>query len=73
VSVEDLKVTNHRGKADRLFAEIKLLSNHEIVATATCSTGSLDKIGEGVTVTVDCTSADTFPAAYDEVTIQDVI
>ena len=71
VSIEDLKVTNDRGKADRLFAEIKLLSNNEVVATATCTAGSLDKISEGTTVTVECTSGDELPLSYDKVTIQD--
>ena len=33
--IDNLKVTNHRGKADRLFVEIKLLNGSEIVATAT--------------------------------------
>lgn len=71
--IENLKVTNHRGKADRLFAEIKLLSGSEIVATSTCVAGNLDKIPEDITVTVDCTSADPLPAAYDTITINDVI
>ena len=71
VSIDDLKVTNNRGEADRLFAEIKLLSGGEVVATATCTAGGVDKIGEDVTVTVECTSGDELPAAYDDVTIQD--
>lgn len=71
--VENLKVTNNRGKADRLFAEISLLNGSEIVATATCAAGNLDKIPEDTTITVDCTSADPLPAAYDKVTINDVI
>ena len=54
VQIENLKVTNHRGKADRLFVEIKLLNGSEIVATATCTAGDFDKIPEDTTVTVDC-------------------
>jgi hypothetical protein len=71
--IENLKVTNERGKADRLFAEISLLNGSEIVATATCVAGNLDKIPEDITVTVDCTSTDPLPAAYDKITINDVI
>jgi hypothetical protein len=71
--IENLKVTNNRGKADRLFAEISLLNGSEIVATATCVAGNLDKIPEDITVTVDCTSTDPLPAAYDKITINDVI
>ena len=71
--LENLKVTNHRGKADRLFTEIKLLNGSEIVAISTCAAGNLDKIPEDTTVTVDCTSSDPLPDAYDKITIQDVI
>ncbi len=71
--IENLKVTNHRGKSDRLFTEIKLLSGSEIVATSTCAAGNLDKIPEDTTVTVDCTSSDQLPTAYDKITINDVI
>lgn len=67
--VRDLKLTNNRGKADRLFALIKLLNNNEVLATATCT--SADKIPEGVTVTVNCSSSDSMPAEYDKVTIND--
>ena len=35
--VDNLKVTNNRGKADRLFVEIKLLNASEIVATHDCT------------------------------------
>jgi Protein of unknown function (DUF2510) len=71
VSVNDLKVTNNRGKADRLFAEIKLLSGNEVVATINCDGGGIDKISKGTTITVNCYSSDSVPAAYDKVTIQD--
>jgi hypothetical protein len=72
--IDNLKVTNHRGKADRLFVEIKLLQANEILATADCYAGeAVDKIPKDTTVTVDCTSADPLPDAYDKITIQDVI
>jgi hypothetical protein len=71
ITVSDLKVTNNRGKADRLFAEIKLLSGNEVVATVNCDSGGIDKIAEGVTITVNCYSSDSMPASYDKLTIQD--
>ena len=71
--IENLKVHNNRGKADRLFTEIQLLDGSEIVVTATCVAGNLDKIPDGITVTVDCTSADPLPEVYDKITINDVI
>jgi Protein of unknown function (DUF2510) len=72
--VDNLKVTNHRGKADRLLVEIKLYQASEILATAECFTGNgVDKIPEDTTVTVDCSSSDPLPAAYDKVTINDAI
>ena len=72
--VDNLKVTNNRGKADRLLIEIKLLNGSEIVAISTCTVGNgLSKIPEDTTVTVDCTSSDPLPEAYDKITIQDVI
>ena len=40
---------------------------------ATCTGGNLDKIPKDTTITVDCSSGDTLPAAYDQVTIQDAI
>jgi hypothetical protein len=71
--IDNLKVTNHRGKADRLNAEINLLNGNEIVATAICYAGEgLDKIPEDTTVTVTCTSDDSLPAAYDKITISDL-
>jgi len=69
--INDLKVTNNRGKADRLFTRIKLLSGNEVVATIDCDTGGIDKISEGTTITVNCYSSDSLPAAYDKLTIQD--
>jgi hypothetical protein len=69
--VENLKLTNHRGKADRVFVEIKLLNSNEVLATTTCSLESIDKVPQDTTVTLSCTSADTLPTAYDKVTIQD--
>ena len=71
VAVENLKLTNHRGKADRVFVEIKLLNSNEILAMSTCTAGSLDKVPKDTTVTLDCTSGDTMPTTYDKVTIQD--
>jgi hypothetical protein len=73
-NIDALKVTNNRGKADRLDVEIKLLNGGEVLATSICIAGdALDKIAKGTTVTVDCTSADPLPDAYDKITIQDVI
>jgi hypothetical protein len=71
VGVENLKVTNNRGKADRLFTEIKLLNANEVVATIHCDGGGIDKIAEGTTITVNCYSSDSPPVAYDKVTIND--
>jgi hypothetical protein len=70
-SIDNLKMTNHRGKADRLFVEIKLLNGSEIVATATC--GGFEKVAEDTTITVTCSSTDPLPAAYDKITIQDAL
>jgi hypothetical protein len=73
-SIEGLKVTNERGKSDRLDVEIKLLNANEVMATAYCVAGDgFGKIPEHTTVTVDCTSSDPIPTAYDTITIQDVI
>ena len=70
--LDNLKVTNNRGKADRLLVEIKLYQGSEIVATAECFTGNgVDKIPEDITVTVDCSSSDPLPDAYDKITIND--
>ena len=72
--IDNLKVTNHRGKADRLLVEIKLLNGSEVVATADCfAGGGVDKISEDTTVAVECTSSDSLPAAYDKITINDII
>ena len=72
--IDNLKVTNDRGKADRLLVEIKLLNGSEVVATSTCTVGDgLNKIPEDITVTVDCVSPDPLPEAYDKITINDVI
>lgn len=72
VAVQGLKVTNNRGKADRANVDIKLLLDNEVLATANCYHG-VDKIAEGTTVTLDCTSSDAMPADYDEVTINDIL
>jgi len=69
VSVDNLKLTNNRGKSSRLLVEIKLLSGNEVLATATC--GDYQSVAEDTTITVTCTSGDTLPATYDKVTIQD--
>ena len=72
--IDNLKMTNHRGKADRLDVEISLLSSSEVVATAFCTAGDgINKVPEDVTVTVTCTSSDPLPTAYDQITIKDVI
>ncbi|HET6939490.1 MAG TPA: DUF2510 domain-containing protein [Nocardioides sp.] len=73
-TIDNFKVTNHRGKADRLDVEIKLYNADEVTATTFCTVGdALDKIPEDTTATVKCTSGDPLPEAYDKVTIQDVI
>jgi hypothetical protein len=69
--ITDLKVTNNRGKADRLFIEIKLLNANEVLATISCDGGGIDKISEGTTITVNCYSSDELPPAYDKITVQD--
>jgi hypothetical protein len=70
--VDNLEVTNHRGKADWLLVQLKLYQGSVIVATAECFTGNgIDKIPEDTTVTVDCTSSDPLPDAYDKITIND--
>ena len=72
--VDDLKMTNNRGKSDRLLVEIKLLNGGEVVATSSCTVGDgFNKIAEGTTVTVTCVSSDPLPAAYDKVTINDLL
>jgi hypothetical protein len=73
LEIENLKVTNHRGKADRLFTTISLLNGSEVVATTTCTAQDGEKIPKDTTVTVDCSSGDPLPAAYDKITINDVI
>lgn len=70
--IDNLKVTNHRGKSDRLLTEIKLLNAGEVLATTTCTAGNgIDKIAKDTTVSVDCVSGDTLPQTYDQITIQD--
>ncbi len=72
--IDNLKVTNNRGKADRLLVEINLLNDDEVVATTTCVAGDgITKIQEDTTVTVECSSGDSLPAAYNEITINDAI
>jgi hypothetical protein len=70
VAVKNLKVTNNRGKASRAVVDIKLYLNNEVLASANCN-NALDKIPEGVKVTLSCSSSDTFPDDYDKVTIND--
>ncbi len=67
--VSNLKLTNKRGKADRLYAEIDLLNGNEVLATATCN--NFDKIAEDTTITLECTSTDLLPTTYDKITIHD--
>lgn len=73
LEIQNLQVTNHRGEADRLFATITLLDGGTVVATASCVGGDLEKIAEDTTVTVECSSADELPTAYDQITIKDSI
>ncbi|HEX5088842.1 MAG TPA: DUF2510 domain-containing protein [Nocardioides sp.] len=73
-TIEGLKVTNERGKADRLDVKINLQRADEVLATAFCVAGDgFEKIPEHTTVTLTCTASDPLPDAYDKVTIQDVI
>jgi len=72
--VDNLKVTNHRGQADRLDVKLTLLNGTEIVATSFCTVGDgINKIPEDITVTVDCVSSDPLPQAYDKITINDIL
>ncbi len=72
--IDGLKVTNHRGKADRLLVQVKLLDAGEVLATSTCTAGDgIDKISKDTTVTVDCASGDALPTTYDQITINDAI
>jgi hypothetical protein len=72
--IDGLKMTNHRGKADRLDVKINLLSGGEVLATSFCTAGDgFEKVAKDTTVTIDCVSGDPLPAAYDKITIQDVI
>ena len=60
--VDNLKVTNNRGKADRLDVKLTLLNGSEVVATSFCTVGDgIDKIPEDITVTVECVSSDPLP------------
>ena len=68
LEVSRLRVTNNRAEDDEVIAEIKLWRGREILAQAECTT---DEIAVGTQVTVDCFSADRFPANYDTVTIND--
>jgi hypothetical protein len=72
--IDNFKVTNHRGKADRLDVKITLLNGSEVVATSFCTVGDgINKIPEDITVTIDCVSSDPLPEAYDKITINDII
>jgi hypothetical protein len=72
--VDNLKVTNNRGKADRLDVKLTLLNGSEVVATSFCTVGDgIDKIPEDITVTVECVSSDPLPQAYDKITINDIL
>ena len=72
--VDNLKVTNNRGKADRLDVKLTLLNGSEVVATSFCTVGDgIDKIPEDITVTVECVSSDPLPPAYDKITINDIL
>lgn len=68
VEVRNLKVTNNREGADEAFIEIKLWKGTEVLALADCST---EQIAPGTTTTLNCLSADDFPASYDKVTVND--
>ena len=73
-TIDNFKVTNERGKADRLDTQISLLSGSEVLATTFCTVGDgIDKIPKGQTVTVKCVSGDPLPESYDQITIKDII
>lgn len=72
MEVNDLKVTNNRDSAERLFVRIEVLDAGTVVASATCDASDGATIGQGNTVAVDCSSGDPLPVTYDEITIQDV-
>lgn len=68
----DLRLTNHRGEAARLAANVRLVDGYEVAATVFCKAGDgYDYVPVGVSVNVLCESADPVPAAYDLVTIRD--
>jgi hypothetical protein len=72
--IENLKVTNERGKADRLDVVIKLYNENEVIATTTCVAGDgVGKIPEHTKVTVACVSDDPLPSAYNKITINDLL
>jgi hypothetical protein len=72
--IENFKVTNHRGKADRLDVKVTLLNGSEVVAESFCTAGDgFNKVAKDITVTVDCVSSDPLPEAYDKITINDII
>ena len=66
--VTGLKVTNNREDRDSALVEIKFMKGTEVVASVDCTS---DPIAVGTTVTLNCFSADDFPASYDKITIND--
>lgn len=66
--VKGLKVTNNREDRDSALVEIKFMQGTEVLALVDCTT---EPINVGTTVTLNCFSADDFPASYDKITIND--
>jgi hypothetical protein len=58
-------------QTDRAWVTISVLQDDVVLAESTRT--SENRIAEDRTVTLTCVSGDTMPAAYDEVTIQDII
>jgi hypothetical protein len=71
LAVQGLTVHNDRGKTDQAWVTISVLQDDVVLAESTCT--SENRIAEDRTVTLTCVSGDTMPAAYDKVTIQDII
>lgn len=68
VDITGLKVTNNRTDRDGAIVEIKFMKGSEIAASADCTT---DQLQPGQTATLNCISADSLPADYDKITIND--
>lgn len=68
IDITGLKVTNNRTDRDGALVEIKFMKGSEIAASADCTT---DQLQPGQTATLNCISADSLPADYDKITIND--